>query len=464
MNPELIRNIRLECTTLRVGGAAVLIGLSLIAIVLTEARGPVFEDTGWTHDVLSISHYAAMALVAFWGARKAADAVGEEMRERTWDQQRLSGLGPLPMTIGKVLGAGSAVLAILAMLLVVQATVIVIGPTPPYGWDFLFFNNVRVGAFGAVLLHIAAAVLVFATAFFAALVALNGQDRPRAFDATLFQIVSVAACIWLLGLLSSERRSLYATNVAAPDGARHIEWWGVSLSDMIWANLWIWVFALWALYGGYHQMRRAFAMATSTTPWILFLGFVAVWGAGFAPGGERLAAFFALAIAAYAAVLIEPHKLTAYRGWGAQLARVDPRALVSGPAWLYAWLGATGVAVSALAGGALEVPNWVYDTLDVSGPAAIAAAALFLLRDMGVAVWAGLRASDGRGVWAALVILAALHVLGPALSFAMIGFDGLRAFAPVGVVSLISAAIQAALVWSLCATELGRSVTQVEAG
>lgn len=462
MNPELTRNLLLECTPLRLVAAASLIVLSALAIVGVDAATPWSDKLGWAEDLIWASHIASMALIAFWGARKAADGVAAEMRERTWDQQRLSGLGPWSMTLGKVLGAPSAALSIFVMLQLLQAALLTFTPPPYSGWDFLFFQNIRHGALWIVAVHFASAILVCAAAFFIALTALNGQDRPRAFDATLFQLTAVFGTLALLALINSVRISRPETDPALiAQGLRTtrqwIEWAGVGGLDLIWLSVWLTAFALWALYGAYHQMRRAFALRTSTLPWMAFLGFGAVWAAGMAPSNAYLAAFLLLAIAAYAAALIEPHRLTSYRLWGASLARLSPKALIRGPAWIYAWLGATAAAVATYFYGSLTIPTWVIDQLEISGGPAVAAAAALLLRDMGVAVWAGLRAPDGRGLWTAVVVFGVLHILGPVLAMSAFGLDGLQVFAPLNEVSLISASLQAIVIWALAAARLSRS-------
>ena len=43
-----------------------------------------------------------------WGTRSAALSVVAEIRERTWDSQKLSSIGPWTMVWGKLFGATAA--------------------------------------------------------------------------------------------------------------------------------------------------------------------------------------------------------------------------------------------------------------------------------------------------------------------------------------------------------------------
>ena len=46
-----------------------------------------------------------MFFVVLWGTRSAALSVVGEIRERTWDSQKLSSIGPSQMVWGKLFGA-----------------------------------------------------------------------------------------------------------------------------------------------------------------------------------------------------------------------------------------------------------------------------------------------------------------------------------------------------------------------
>ena len=456
-NPELTRNIWIECRPLRLAAA---IGVPALVLLIS------FADKG-PSALLSLfvtAHWIILAAVTFWGARKAADAVAGELRERTWDQQRLSGLGPAAMTVGKVFGAPSAVWALILFCVAVQ-----IAAYPSIDLSQSSFGPLALGyqvTPAAIAAEIAGAFLVFATAFFAGLLALNGQDRPRAFDATFFQLVGLGAGVALTVIVQA-----VAVEKALPslkEGRRVetlvMDWWGQSMEGSVALALFAGVFGLWALYGGYHQMRRAFAMRTSALPWAAFLLWVAVFVAGWRPEIWAFSAAAAMAAACYAGALLEPHRLAGYRAWFRHWAAADLRALTTGPAWLYAWIATAALAPAALEtlralGPDDDIRELISDEIDISAGWLVASALLFLLRDMLICVWAGLRAADGRGLWAAIVLLVTLYILLPALSaFLMDSAGGLQLFLPMGELSLFAAALQAVMVGGLILIEVTRPV------
>ncbi len=99
MNPELRRNFWLELSIHRLVAMPVVLAL---VFALFGARG----GEAWTL-VFTVAFWIFVLLVHFWGTRQAAEAVTEEVRDRTWDWQRLSSLGPWEMTVGKLFGPTS---------------------------------------------------------------------------------------------------------------------------------------------------------------------------------------------------------------------------------------------------------------------------------------------------------------------------------------------------------------------
>ena len=98
MNPELRRNLWLEFSAHRLiamPAIIVLIGMFIYAISKEDAL----------KNLAIAAAVGAVVLLPLWGARLAMESVTEEARDRTWDAQRLSSIGPWQMTWGKLLGA-----------------------------------------------------------------------------------------------------------------------------------------------------------------------------------------------------------------------------------------------------------------------------------------------------------------------------------------------------------------------
>src|SRR5579862_622735 len=95
MNPEFRRNIWLELTPRRVLTMTTVLLLIFFAAALTGSESTPVSAA------VTLYYF----IVVFWGARNASLSVVGEIRDRTWDFQRLSSLGAAQMTWGKLFGA-----------------------------------------------------------------------------------------------------------------------------------------------------------------------------------------------------------------------------------------------------------------------------------------------------------------------------------------------------------------------
>ena len=89
MNPELRRMFWLEVSLQRLWLIpAVILGTALL--LRQSGAGPAF--------VHGLAMFGFVVLTVIWGARQAANAVLDEVREHTWEIQRMSALSPWSMT------------------------------------------------------------------------------------------------------------------------------------------------------------------------------------------------------------------------------------------------------------------------------------------------------------------------------------------------------------------------------
>ena len=98
MNPEFQRNLWQEWTRPRLTSAFAALGAILVLAWLANGRLPG-----------AITANAALGCIAIftvaWGAHLCGHSLLDELRSRTWDQQRMSALSPWRMVWGKLLGA-----------------------------------------------------------------------------------------------------------------------------------------------------------------------------------------------------------------------------------------------------------------------------------------------------------------------------------------------------------------------
>ena len=246
VNPEFRRNLWLELSLHRLVAMPVVL-LLVLALVYASSTDKVEAMAG-------AAALIAAGLLGIWGTRCTADCVMEEARARTWDGQRMSGIGPWAMTWGKLLGSASFAwyggLMALAVLLL----------TSPRGWAH---SPAKVAA-----LIVAGSLLAQGVACFGGLVAVRkGVARPGGFSAVMVVILIV-----FIGPLVS----LASSQDQAP-----VNWWGSSWQAMNFVLASAACFAAWAVFGVYRVMCSE--LQVRTVPWVFvaFALFLTLYLSGF---------------------------------------------------------------------------------------------------------------------------------------------------------------------------------------
>jgi hypothetical protein len=248
MNPELRRNLWLELSTHRlIAMPAVLV---LIFVVFASRAG-----SGWADAVFASGAAFFVLIVHLWGTYKASEAVTDEVRDRTWDWQRLSALDPWRMTWGKLAGATA------------------------FTW------------YGAFICVVAMGVAQFAGAdrrssiiFVCGLAALGVALQAGALAASLQasrKSSKLGHRIGVLFVFPVAAMVLFALN--APE-ARHeaIEWYGRRFDPIRFYSALAVIFAIWAVLGAYREMARELKVRLLPWAYPAFALFLAAFIAGFA--------------------------------------------------------------------------------------------------------------------------------------------------------------------------------------
>ncbi|MDX8376452.1 MAG: hypothetical protein R8L53_00315 [Mariprofundales bacterium] len=100
MNPELQRNLWLEYSHYRMITTPLFLAM-LFYIMQTMAGG---IDSSYS-PVLVMSKWLFVFFTIIWGSRQISDALIEEVRQHTWDWQRISSISPWSLLWGKWLGS-----------------------------------------------------------------------------------------------------------------------------------------------------------------------------------------------------------------------------------------------------------------------------------------------------------------------------------------------------------------------
>jgi hypothetical protein len=436
MNPEFLRNIWLEATPLRL---ALIAGLTLLLLAAGAAMPVGLPSPA----VLALG--AWWFFVVLWGTRNAALSVVGEIRERTWDSQKLSSIAPFEMVWGKLFGAtlaqwfGGAI----CLPFILAPVWIARGPRAALTYGVIL---VTLGLFAQSLSLLASLNLIRRS---------SGNWR---LDTFLCQVAGIGGSLFYYSLWSS-------LPAFVRSGMQEIVWWGISfgLSDFHLVSLLL--FTGWALVGCWRAMRAELRLVNGPYVWLAWLAYLCLYQAGFTQwllarmpsslDGElagraveiRLAlAAITLAGTVYSMVFLEPKDPVRLRWLGERIWRGDfARAFRALDAWMLSWL-ATAVAALALAA------MLAADPLLPGAWLMVLAALGFLTRDAGLFVL--MRPMAGaRGDFAALAILGALYLLLPAV---------LPPLAPLllpvhpGWLGPSAAVAQAAIVWALVLRKLAR--------
>jgi len=406
VNPEFYRNLLLELTLHR------LIAMPLILLLIYAAAGL----GGNAETVSEIANIVIIGLLVLWGTRLTADAVLGEVRARTWDSQRMSGIGPFAMSWAKLLG--STVYVWYGVALSVPALL--------YEGEADLDDLLRVVVLG--LFAQAMALLV------SLLVQRMRPERLR-FQITAAQLLGLSGALVYWNVLFNFRY-----------GARRrfgeTDWYGLIVENETFGLISGLAFLAWVCFGIYRLMRTELQFRSWPVGYTAFVLFCAVYVGGFNLDSALRyvkvdlagAQFLLRLLAAYTAVVtltwlgayVEPKGFVQLRRFGGSIAASRPaRVLESTPGWLPALL--VGFALGGIFLVAWQAsPDARYvigESMGMESMGAFAIALfLFLLRDIGVIYFLTVDSRAKRGQLTALVYLAILHVLLPII-LAVLGLE-----------------------------------------
>ncbi len=389
MNPEFKRNLWLEISPTR---------LLLMATVL----GIIFTITWFAADwedrpsaLAGAAEALFSVIVGLWGSFKAGRSVSDEIRERTWDFQRLSALSPMAMTLGKLFGATSYVWFGGLICLGVA----MFGHAIEQGLATAAQNAGKLVLLGVFAHTVALAVSL------AVVRRGRGRDRVDAFVFTIAGLIAYQSGAELSGggMVGIMRR-------IAEEGAEARQWWGVSLPWETWGYISLGMLVVWAFLTAWRLMRVELQAPANPLWYPLFLLAPALLLGGLAdnPLGRLIYVYAIVHGLVLATLLIEPKDFVAWRALGA---RLSTGAKGAGRYWPSAL---SGLIVAFLAACALAVVAPGVQEKPVSWLVGFAAFA-FLLRETAIFAFFHLGANQRRGDFAALLTIALLCFAGPAV-------------------------------------------------
>jgi hypothetical protein len=428
VNPELQRYLWLELTPQRLLVTPVLL-LALFALV------HLLADHDTLRAMAVAAYWVVIAVGVLWGGRLASEAVTAEVIAGTWDQQRLCSLAPWSMTWAKLLGAPVISWYACAPCLVLIA----LGARP---WAAPVD-----AALDALLL---AMIVLFCHAI-GLLASLHVAAHGRVASARPGMLLQ------LLGLACALPMLVVAASAFGGGWAGEVRWFAMPLSLRSFTLGSVAAFTVWAVLGCHRLMRAELQLRNSPWVWIAFVVFCMVYAAGWSWSADQVAALTinARRIDATGVALVSAHGTALALGYLVLLAeRKDP----------VAWRRGLGALRAARPGDALELtPRWacvlplVAATAigawlaDSAGWLLCASSLAFFVRDAGLVVMLNLGARRERADTAAVLYLAVLYVLAPALVLAVGGAAAgwlLPAVHGAVLPALLPGVLQAVLIWA----------------
>jgi hypothetical protein len=256
-NPELKRNAWLELKSNRI---LAMLGLIALAFVITTTALDDNEYLKTEVVLMNTALFILYLITGIWGSKNAADAVADEINQKTWDRQRMSGQSPFALTIGKIFGP-----TLLQWLGGLSAMLV-------YFCAALFSENVGESCING-LIYMALVLLMNLSALLFSLLTITGSTQSAfshaKINTTLFFILSVIGVGYI---------SFYLALLGEEKGA--ISWYG-----LIWNNLTILISLLifigWSCIGIHQNLRKELQYRNTQNYWLAFLVFTGFYFYGF---------------------------------------------------------------------------------------------------------------------------------------------------------------------------------------
>jgi len=418
LNPEFQRQLYLECSHARLVG-------------IPSVLGVIFTFTYFIDDYRLASFTANAALTLFmvitllWGARQTVDSIIEEYRERTWDTQRLSAIGPWEMTWGKLLGSTSMVWYSAVICLLIYS---IASDSTSLHW-LLFYG-------------ISMALVVQSASLLLGLLAVQrGQTK----SGSIFWLAVVGFLVVAPWLTEISSVPYYMNTLPA------IDWYGLVVDSNSFHRISLLLALFWCNVGCYRLMTQELGMRTQPWVWLGFMLFLIVYLGGLIPNTSypfSLASFAVCGAMTYIGILVERNdamrikRLSTYfseRNW--------PRLSEEMPIW---WLSLFLTLPFALWLSLADHPLQRYSSTFHFYPLPIV---LIVLRDCAIYLYFIFGKNPQRAFTLTLVSGGLLYVVFPGM-FSVIGQSTLAAlFFPLWAESssgaLLCAALQTGLIFNL---------------
>ncbi len=399
--------------------------------------------------VKSFAYYGYYIVVFLWGGYQAAHAVVEEVKENTWDNQRLSSISPWQLTIGKLLGStlytwyGGLILLALYYFAANMA----------FSEGYGNYDDPSLMAFTLL----GSGLLCQALAMLTSMVPVSMRLRREQMHVAAYFILGLVLSGPFLVIGSEFARQTYR---GYESFNATVSWMGLSLQSDYFFMLTLVLAIAWTLVAIYRFMRDALKFQNTPVVWGAFVLFYMVYIGGLANRADMhsnfgfwqwfwngsLSVAFVLAVCAtYVSFFAENLNITRYRALFHYWHQANLHKMAHWiPMWAVSFLLAVVAGVLALFDLTFGYPMFVLSCL------------LFLVRDACLFHYFTLQPSGRLPTLAALFYLGILYLLVPNI-IAGLGVQGLGFwFHPVSDANASLPALLPGIVQALVAVWLVR--------
>ena len=377
-NPEFKRNIWLELTIPRIIGMPLVLFTAFFFIKISSKSG--LESS-------AISSMIVFGMIVFlWGTRAAAESIITEIRDRTWDCQRMSAIGPWDMTLGKLFGS----------------TI--------YQWYggficlliYITSSKPAENVLKNVILLTLCGIFSHGLGLLAGLLSIRKERRYNRGKGSALAVFAVLPVFPVL-------LKAYGDNIS---------WYGHTYNNIDFIIGSLFFFTVWTIFGIYRLMRSELQMRSTSLAWLLFVVFLIFYSAGFVNNADgsytltgRLTVSFLITVFSTYLMIFTERKYTVdylrliksfkTGGWKNEM-----------PCWM-ATLSVAFVAGCALLFADSSVMENVYKIKDFR--ALTVSFFFFLLRDIGIILYFNLSGNLKRADMAAMFSFIMLYIFIPGI-------------------------------------------------
>ena len=388
-NPEFVKNLWLELTPYRLIGMPVVIASVLYLAYLTDGR----EFSG---AVASAACTFFVLITIVWGTKQAAETIMNEIREHTWDGQRMSVLTPWQLVWGKLFG--STVYTWYGSLICLLAFALAVPDKTAAETGKIVLSLFLVG------------LLSHSVSLLACLLSIQKERKYLKAQTTAILLLGIIVAVPLLNLVMGRQDT--------------VTWYGRSYVGTDFVLCTLAAYAAWAGIGMLQLMRRELQMKNTPVAWYGFVLFLMTYCGGFfqrqsARGADLfdgvyapvLTAFYVVVGLTYSMAFAERKDLLSLQRVVSLVGKGEwGRFLQRAPCWLLTLPTVVLTGIVLAGSTSIDVPGALPRTACF-----VTAGIAFLGRDLGILLFCNLAEKNRRADLLAVLYLLLLYGVIPAI-------------------------------------------------